>query len=228
MSNYNFITLPQWICSSFFATYADFDGPRFTDTRLIRTPFLLRTLCFFPREKSPFIFSQQAISEFPPSLCIKTRLSAQPLIWKWFFILMQIKLIFTRKFVHLASFWKWGFLELGSGLFNPLNPLSPSSDQDQFSPNKIHTLSRDKLWELIKWSPERNALIYHQILSTNSLRKCMEISWRICMWILGLKGLIYTDTFCGPLSVHINGLWLYLCRYWWVPVSRCLWSHFCL
>ena len=53
----------------------------------------------------------------PPGLCIKTRLSAQPLIWKWFFILMQIKLIFTRKVVHLASFWKWGLLELGSGLF---------------------------------------------------------------------------------------------------------------
>ena len=35
-------------------------------------------------------------------LCIKTRLSAQPLIWKWFFILMK-KLIFTRKVVHLAS-----------------------------------------------------------------------------------------------------------------------------
>ena len=33
------------------------------------------------------------------------------------FILTQIKLIFTRKVVHLASFWKWGFLELGSGLF---------------------------------------------------------------------------------------------------------------
>ena len=46
-------------------------------------------------------------------LCIKTRLSAQPLLWKWCFILMQIKLIFTRKFLHLASFWKWGFLEVG-------------------------------------------------------------------------------------------------------------------
>ena len=53
-----------------------------------------------------------------PSLCIRTRLSAQPLIWKWFFILMQIKLISTRKVVYLASFWKWGFLELGSGQFN--------------------------------------------------------------------------------------------------------------
>ena len=26
-----------------------------------------------------------------------------------------------------------------------LNPLSPNSDQDQFPPNNIHTLSRDKL-----------------------------------------------------------------------------------
>ena len=48
-----------------------------------------------------------------PDLGIKTRLSAQPLIWKWFFILLHIKLIFTRKAVHLASFWKRGFLELG-------------------------------------------------------------------------------------------------------------------
>ena len=53
---------------------------------------------------------------FPSGLCIKTSLNAQPLIWKWFLILMQIKLIFTREVVHLASFWKWGFLELGSGL----------------------------------------------------------------------------------------------------------------
>ena len=52
----------------------------------------------------------------PPGLCMKTRWSTQPFIWKWFFILMQIKLIFIRKVVHLASFWKWGFLELGSGL----------------------------------------------------------------------------------------------------------------
>ena len=47
-----------------------------------------------------------------PDLCFKTRLGAQPLIWKSFFILMQIKLIFTTKSVHLASFWKWGFLEV--------------------------------------------------------------------------------------------------------------------
>ena len=51
-----------------------------------------------------------------PGLCFKTRVGAQPLIWKSFFILMQIKLIFTRKVVHPVSFWRLGFLELGSGL----------------------------------------------------------------------------------------------------------------
>ena len=32
----------------------------------------------------------------------------------------------------------------------PLNPLSPSSDQQQFSPNNIHTLSRDKVMRINK------------------------------------------------------------------------------
>ena len=29
---------------------------------------------------------------------------------------MQIKLIFTTKVFHIASFWKWEILELGNGL----------------------------------------------------------------------------------------------------------------
>ena len=37
------------------------------------------------------------------------------------FIIMQIKLIFTRTVEHLASFWKWGVLELGSALFSRQN-----------------------------------------------------------------------------------------------------------
>ena len=46
-------------------------------------------------------------------------------------------------------------------LTSKLNPLSPNSDQDQFSPNNIYTLSRDELWELIKWHPREKALILH-------------------------------------------------------------------
>ena len=51
-----------------------------------------------------------------PSLCFKARLGAKPLMWKWFFILMQKK-TFSRKVLHLASFWKWEFLELGNGSY---------------------------------------------------------------------------------------------------------------
>ena len=39
-----------------------------------------------------------------------------------------------------------------------LTLLSPDSDQDQISLSNIHTLSRDKLWELIKWSLKRKCL----------------------------------------------------------------------
>ena len=78
---------------------------------------------------------------------------------------------------------------------NPVTPLSPNSDEDQISPNNIHTLSRDKLWELIKMNDHtrENVLIFYQILSTYSLWRSV---WRICMWILGLKGLMKTVT--GP------------------------------
>ena len=52
----------------------------------------------------------------PLDLCIKTRLSAQLLIWKWFFIAMQVILIFTN--VHLTSFESDVFWNsAGGGLF---------------------------------------------------------------------------------------------------------------
>ena len=51
----------------------------------------------------------------------------------------------------------------------PFNPLSPNCDQHQFSPNNIHTLSKEKVMR-------ENGLIFDQILSTHSLRKYIEIS----------------------------------------------------
>ena len=72
----------------------------------------------------------------------KARLRTKPLIWKCFFIFIftQIKLIFTRKVSHLASFWKWEFLELGT-------PFNFSLLTDWFSPpvtrELVRTLSID-------------------------------------------------------------------------------------
>ena len=55
-------------------------------------------------------------SKLAPSLCFKARLIAKLLIWKWFFILLRFKPIFTRKILHQALFWKWEFLKLGNGV----------------------------------------------------------------------------------------------------------------
>ena len=46
------------------------------------------------------------------------------------------------------------------------NPLSPNSYQQQFSPNNIHTLSRDKVMR--NDHHRENSMIFSQILSTNS------------------------------------------------------------
>ena len=89
----------------------------------------------------------------PPGLCIKTSLSAQPLIWKWFFILTQIKLISTRKVVHFASFWKWGFFELGSGLLNwgiQCNVVTPSCSNKPSS-NVLLTERNRRYWSSLVW-----------------------------------------------------------------------------
>ena len=49
-----------------------------------------------PDFPTPISEPKQRPINISPGLCIKTRLSAQPLIRKLFFILMMIKIIFTR------------------------------------------------------------------------------------------------------------------------------------
>ena len=52
-----------------------------------------------------------------PSLFFKARLSdCKGLDIKMIFNSHAMKLIFTWKVLHLASFWKWEFLELKNGL----------------------------------------------------------------------------------------------------------------
>ena len=58
-----------------------------------------------------------------------------------------------------------------------INPLSPKSDKRRFSLNNINTQSRNKVVRINEKNHKReNALIFYQILSTNSLRKCIETS----------------------------------------------------
>ena len=82
----------------------------YTDCKLHNKPFAAnksRNTKPSPREVRPGCTGpRQTIRHFrvSPGLCIKTRLSAQPLIWKRFFTLVQIKLIFKGKVVYLPLF----------------------------------------------------------------------------------------------------------------------------
>ena len=71
-----------------------------------------------------------------PNLCFKAKLSAKPLMWKWSFILMQIKLIIARKVWNLASVLKWEFLELANW---PVCRLFPSNSVSWSNVASIHT-----------------------------------------------------------------------------------------
>ena len=55
------------------------------------------------------------------------------------------------------------------------NPLSPNSDQRQFSPNNIHRLSSSSM-RINQMITKRKIFDLLSILPTNSVRKCIEIS----------------------------------------------------
>ena len=84
------------------------------DTNLRRSKIWRLSLLHFtppplppPSEMSTHYPRPQSV-RVPTGLCIKTTLSAQPLIWKWFLIFVQIKVIFTRStlgFIFKVAFF---------------------------------------------------------------------------------------------------------------------------
>ena len=68
--------------------------------------------------------------------------------------------------------------------------LSPKSDQQKFSPNDIRTFSRDKVMRTNKMIPNekipRSFIKFPQLILKGNVWRSV---WRLCMWILGLKGL---------------------------------------
>ena len=69
-----------------------------------------------------------------------------------------------------------------------VNPLSTNSDQQQFSPHNIHTLSRDKVMRINKMITKEKMLWsfikFSQLIVKGDVWRSV---WRICMWILGLN-----------------------------------------
>ena len=70
------------------------------------------------------------------------------------------------------------------------NPLSPNSDQHQFSPKDIHRLSRQMVMRINKMinkeKMSRSFIKFSQLILKGNVWRSV---WRICMCILGLKGL---------------------------------------
>ena len=90
------------------------------------------------------------------------------------------------------------------------NPLSPNSDQHQFSPNNIHTLSRNKVMRInemiTKEKMPRSFIKVSQLILKGNV---WESVWRVCMGILGLKGLnlqrlhLHSGRFCRWLVSRV-------------------------
>ena len=74
------------------------------------------------------------------------------------------------------------------------SPLSPNSDQHQFSPNNIHTLSRNKVMRInemiTKEKMPRSFIKVSQLILKGNVWRSV---WRVCMGILGLQGLRLTE-----------------------------------
>ena len=86
---------------------------------------------------------------------------------------------------HFCLTW-----DFQGGKQNIFHPLSFKSDQHVFSPNYINTLSRKKVGRINKMMNKGEMLWFLTKFSRLILYgNVWTLVWRICIWILGLKGL---------------------------------------
>ena len=132
----------------------------------------LKTFNFIPNRVITTNIMHQSIGQFrvPPTPCIKTRLSVQPLLWKWFFILTQIKLIFKRKVVQLDSFWKWRSLPItthDSYTCTAMTINSKWTDEDTVNEwQSLRKLIKLKLWQTYMFAV---ILVFVIVLQTTNI-----------------------------------------------------------
>ena len=87
--------------------------------------------------------------------------------------------------------------------YSPINPLSPKTDKHQFSPYIISMQSREEVMRIDKMITKgkmfRLFFIFSQLIQCRNVQRSV---WRICMKILGLKGLNLFDIFFITLQEH--------------------------
>ena len=160
----------------------------------------IQKVCYHGNLTSQFSsLLKKANEHFNCKLCRHARLRAKPLTWKWFFILMQIKLICIRKVLHLAWFWKWESLELGRAwpidrhfgewnLFVQIVDATPG----WMRPSKYRFSPRHFICSLLWYSditpvyPERNLLV-KLIMILGLVCPCQQIKITLPLRLIVLK-----------------------------------------
>ena len=117
---------------------------------------------------------------------------------------MQIKLIFTRKVVHLASFWKWGFLELGSGIFTNVVTFLYRGGFN------LYFLFKGEGWQFVIWPIRVCAAEQGMVLRGLGLKKGFSVFNRMCCW---------TGSFWNVRSINLCYQQLFL-------TNQVPWSYF--
>ena len=106
-----------------------------------------------------------------------SELNMRPLSPPLFGILVYFSSCLTV--TSLLFTWQWSALRV-------FNPLSPNSDQHQFSSISITHNEKKRLWDSIKWSPEGKCFD----LLTNSLNEFEEGKYEDQSGELALKGFL--------------------------------------
>ena len=125
---------------------------------------------------------------------------------------MAVRLISSilpiTKNIYIANWASLCAMEDNTGKENTLNPLSPNSDQQQFSPNNVHTLSKDKVVRIQKMITKEKMpwcfIKFSQLILKGNVWRSV---WRICVWILGLNGL--NDNITASYPTNYTS-WVYL------------------
>ena len=107
-----------------------------------------------------------------------------------------------KKVVHLASFWKWGFLELGSGLFSRSKKFGSALIRIRFGSWKVRRLNRAKHLKFYSTFYEHELCCICRILYLK-LNDKLLLGFQENHSVLFARYVNYRE-----LSIHVHCTWL--------------------
>ena len=154
-----------------------------------------------------------------PRLCVKARLSSKLLLWEGIFILMQIKLIFKRKVLHLTSFSKMKFSEIESVLL-------------LFKSSRMRRESETGVWHRLRWhilTSTKDTSVPRSLLSCNHtfllVTRFLAHAGNPETKVLSYLCWIYSCVFRQPSEEVFDLLYRRLPGQAWQNLLQPLWRH---